>query len=79
MINCPMCGKEFKNRRGYSSHMRKHKGRDKKATKRYIDVLLKPIPPSTSVQRVEMLLSPEGNLKITIEKEQVGTEEELRL
>lgn len=76
MINCPMCGKEFKNRRGYSSHIGKHR-KGEKATERNLESLLEYIPP-IPIHNVEMEVSPEGNIRIRIKKELV-TKEELDL
>lgn len=77
MINCPMCGKEFKNRRGYSSHIGTHKKQDRKEAKTGLEALLTYIPP-TPIHNVEMEVSPEGNIRIRIKKELV-TKEELDL
>jgi len=81
MVNCAVCGKEFKNRRGFKDHMKKHnRGEEtsKEPSRTYLESLLEPISLPTPIQKLDLELSPEGHLKISIKKELL-TKEELEL
>jgi len=80
MINCAICGREFKNKRGFHTHLKKHKGeegkskREKERRDSVLGSILAYIPP-TPIQKLELELSPEGYLKLSVKKELVGKEE----